>query len=132
MKPLIFDSSALLTYFLGEEGTEEVQKLLKMAIHEDAPLFLSPINLGEIYYIISRREGKERAESIVKMLDELFFEMPPVDVETSLSAARLKAKYGLGYADAFAAVLALGKNGELVTGDKEFKVLEKELTIRWV
>jgi len=132
LKPLIFDSSALLTYFFGEQGTPEVQKLLKAAVHEDSALLISPVNLGEIIYIVSRREGSERAQDVVKMMDELFFEFPPVDKEASLSAARLKANHGLGYADAFAAALALRQNGELVTGDKEFKVLEKELTIHWV
>lgn len=132
MNPLIFDSSALLGYFLGEEGAPEVQKLLKAAVHEEASLFLSPVNLGEMFYIVSRKEGPEKAESLVQMLDELFFEMPPVDVETSLLAARLKANHGLGYADAFAAALALRQKGDLVTGDKEFKAVEKELTIHWI
>jgi uncharacterized protein len=132
LNPLIFDSSALLSYFFGEEGATEVQKLLKTAVHEEAPLLLSPVNLGEIFYIVSRKEGAEKAESVVQMLDEFFFEMPPVDVETSLLAAKLKASHGLGYADAFAAALALGRKGDLVTGDKEFKAIEKELTIHWI
>jgi predicted nucleic acid-binding protein len=132
LNPLIFDSSALLSYFLGEGSATEVQKLLKKAVHEDAPLLLSPINLGEIYYIISRREGQEKAEDVVKMLEELFFEMPPVDRETALSAAELKAIHGLGYADCFAAALALREKGDLVTGDKDFKPLERELTIHWI
>ncbi len=132
MNPLIFDSSALLSYFLGEEGASEVQKLLKTAVHEEASLFLSPINLGEMFYIVSRKESPEKAESLVQMLDELFFEMPPVDVETSLLAAKLKGSHGLGYADAFAAALALRQKGDLVTGDKEFKAIEKELTIHWI
>jgi predicted nucleic acid-binding protein len=132
LKPLIFDTSALLSYFLGEEGAEKIQKLLKSAAHDDSPLLLSPINLGEIYYIVSRRDGETKAESVIKILDELFFESPPIDKETSLSAASLKVKYGLGYADAFAAALTFQQKGELVTGDKEFKVIEKELTIHWV
>jgi ribonuclease VapC len=132
LNPLIFDSSALLSYFLGEGGATEVQKLLKKAVREDLPLLLSPINLGEIYYIISRREGQEKAEDVVKMLDELFFEIPSVDRETSLSATKLKTTHGLGYADCFAAALALRQKGDLVTGDKDFKPLEKELTIHWI
>ncbi len=132
MNPLIFDSSALLSYFLGEDGAPEVQKLLKAAVQQEASLFLSPINLGEIFHIVSRKEGPKKAESLVQMLDELFFEMPSVDVATSLLAARLKGSYGLGYADAFAASLTLRQKGVLVTGNREFKGVEKELTIHWI
>jgi ribonuclease VapC len=132
LNPLIFDSSALLSYFLGEEGATEVQKLLKKAVHGDVPLLLSPINLGEIYYIISRREGQDKAQDVVKMLEDLFFEIQPVDPETALSAAKLKIVHGLGYADCFAAALALKEKGDLVTGDKDFKPLERELTIHWI
>ncbi len=35
-------------------------------------------------------------------------------------------------ADAFAAALAKIKNAELVTGDPEFKTLEKEIKINWL
>ena len=132
MKPIIFDSSALLSYFFGEEGTEEVQKLLKAAVQEKALLLLSPVNFGEIYYIVSRREDEDKAQAILRMLDELFFEMPSVDVDTAIQAAKLKAKHGLGYADSFAAALTLKQDGELVTKDEDFKTLEKEIKIHWI
>ena len=35
-------------------------------------------------------------------------------------------------ADAFAAALAKTKSAELVTGDAEFKPLEKEIKINWL
>ena len=35
-------------------------------------------------------------------------------------------------ADAFAAALAKEKKAELVTGDPEFKALEKEIKIHWL
>ena len=35
-------------------------------------------------------------------------------------------------ADAFAAVLAREKKAELVTGDPEFKALEKQIKINWL
>jgi predicted nucleic acid-binding protein len=38
----------------------------------------------------------------------------------------------MSYADAFAAALAKIKNAELVTGDPEFKALEKEIKINWL
>jgi ribonuclease VapC len=47
-------------------------------------------------------------------------------------AARLKASYPISLADAFAAALAKIHNAELVTGDREFKLLERELKITWL
>lgn len=132
MKPLIFDSSALLTYFLGDPGTLKVQKLLKTAVHGEPPLLISPINLGEIHYIVSRRDGGEKANEALQMLEELFFEFPPADRDTSVLAAQLKERVGLGYADAFAAALALRRGGELVTCDQDFRRIEKEIPIHWI
>jgi hypothetical protein len=38
----------------------------------------------------------------------------------------------LAYADAFAAALAMAEEATLVTGDPEFKPLEKSLSIQWI
>jgi predicted nucleic acid-binding protein len=47
-------------------------------------------------------------------------------------AAILKAHKKMSYADCFAAALAKLKKAELVTGDKEFKEVEKEVKILWI
>lgn len=38
----------------------------------------------------------------------------------------------MSYADAFAAALSKEKKAGLVTGDPEFKALEKEIDINWL
>jgi len=48
------------------------------------------------------------------------------------AAAQLKASHKLSLADAFAAALAKEKKAELVTGDPEFKPLEKEVKVHWL
>ncbi|MGH8021837.1 MAG: PIN domain-containing protein [Opitutaceae bacterium] len=47
-------------------------------------------------------------------------------------AADFKARFKLSLADAFAAALAKEKKAELVTGDPEFKALEREIKITWL
>jgi predicted nucleic acid-binding protein len=47
-------------------------------------------------------------------------------------AADFKARHKISLADAFAAALAKERNTELVTGDPEFKPLEKEIKINWL
>ena len=38
----------------------------------------------------------------------------------------------MSYADCFAAALAKIRNAELVTGDEEFKQVEKEIGVMWL
>jgi predicted nucleic acid-binding protein len=52
--------------------------------------------------------------------------------ELTLLAAGLKASHRMSYADCFAAGLAMKKKCELVSGDKEFKQVERDLKIRWI
>ena len=47
-------------------------------------------------------------------------------------AALFKATHKMSYADCFAAALAKQKNAELITGDPEFKALEKDIKIVWL
>lgn len=47
-------------------------------------------------------------------------------------AAIYKATHKMSCADCFAAALARIKSAELLTGDPEFKALEKELKINWL
>ena len=48
------------------------------------------------------------------------------------AAADFKARFKLSLADAFAAALAKERRAELVTGDLEFKALEKEIKVQWL
>jgi predicted nucleic acid-binding protein len=51
------------------------------------------------------------------------------DRERATRAAGLKQKHSLGYADAFAAELAIENSASLVTADNEFAKLGKALSI---
>ena len=50
----------------------------------------------------------------------------------TLQAARYKAFHRISYADAFAAALARIRQAHLVTGDREFKHVEREVKITWI
>ena len=54
------------------------------------------------------------------------------DESIILSAARIKAVYGLGIVDSYVAAFALKENSQLVTKDKDFEVLKKEINILMV
>lgn len=87
---------------------------------------MSVINLGEIYYITSRKQNKENAELALSSTLQLPIEFIDADFNHTYRAALLKAKYQMSYSDAFAASLAIQLKATLITGDPEFKNLDKE------
>lgn len=93
---------------------------------------MSVINLGEVYYITLRERGSEKAEEILLLIKQLPIKIINVDFDITVSAAKLKAKHLIAYADCFAAALAKSKGISLVTGDPEFKRLGDEIKIIWL
>src|SRR5689334_11483371 len=115
----VLDSYALLAYFQAEPGGAAVQALIEAAHLATAWLHLSLLNAGEIYYIMYREQGFDRAEEMLQDLYELPIILHLPTEERIWAAAHLKAKYPLSYADAFAAALAQELGAVLVTGDSE-------------
>ncbi|MBI4063504.1 MAG: type II toxin-antitoxin system VapC family toxin [Elusimicrobia bacterium] len=128
----VLDSYGLIAFFENEPGADRVADLIKEARDKDKPLFLSVVNWGEVYYIVSRTAGKAAAEETIKNLDTLPIEIVGVDRAMTKLAAEFKASRKMSYADCFAAALAKNKKAELITGDKEFKEVEGDIKIVWV
>jgi predicted nucleic acid-binding protein len=130
----VLDSFAVLAYFEGEPGMSRVRTLLREAKKGSLVLHLSVINLGEILYIVEREQGLVAAQRALAALDQLPIQVQPADRSAVLSAARLKARYSISYADAFAVVVAQEQQAVLLTGDPEFKRLETDglLKVEWL
>ena len=93
---------------------------------------MSVINLGELFYMRSRKNGAAKAESSLRFVRRSGIIVEPATQQRVIKAARLKAKHSMSYADAFAATLAEELNATLVTGDLEYKPLEGSLNILWI
>jgi uncharacterized protein len=136
MATMVLDAHALMVLFNDEPGAEEVEKILLKAERGNPQLLMSVINWGEIYYSIYRGASPDAAESKAHEIAGMPIELVSVDsrdLELVREAALFKATKKMSYADCFAAALAKTRNAELVTGDREFKVVENELKkIRWV
>ena len=128
----VLDSFALLAFFRGEPGEEKVAALLERAGLRDEPLHMTEVNYAEVKYIVIRKDGKDRWEEIARELPALPIEFHPATRPVADLAADFKARYKLSLADAFAAALAKERKAELVTGDPEFKALDKEIKIGWL
>ena len=126
----VLDANALIGLFEDREGSApRVRRLLEEAFRRDVPLFLSAVNWGEVFYIAWRRHGQENAYEAEAKLRQLPVLVIPADQERATRAAALKQKHNLGYADSFAAELAIEQKAWLVTADPEFSKLGKILSL---
>jgi ribonuclease VapC len=132
MSAKVLDSFALVAYFRDEPGAEAVEALLVAAGKKDAPLHMTEVNYAEVRYIITRKDGPLAWEEAAKVLVGLPIEFHPATRALADAAAGFKARFSMSLADAFAAALAKEKKTELVTGDPEFKPLEKDIRILWL
>jgi len=128
----VFDSYAFFVFFQDEENADKVENLLLEAEKGNIRILLNIVNWGEIYYIIMRKFGEETAEKKMREIEQMPVEVILLDRELAREAARIKACHTLSYADSFAAALTKMGKGELITGDKEFKSIEKEISIFWI
>ena len=128
----ILDAHGLLVFLEKEIGFEKIESFFVTAVERDNYLLMTTVNLGEVYYIVLRECGIEKAMEIEKIVKTLPIEIIDVDWFIAKEAARFKATKKMSYADCFAAALAKINKGEIITGDKEFKTIENEVKVIWV
>jgi len=128
----ILDAHALMLYLEKEPGHEKVASLFVSAVDKDERLLMTSVNYGEIYYIILRECSQEKINEIESIIRTLPIEIIDVDIHLAREAARFKAAKKISYADCFAAALTKIRKGELITGDKEFKIIDHEIKILWI
>ena len=129
---LILDSYALLSYLGGEPGEGRVKEILHDASLGEIRALMSLINLGEVVYITERERGMAKAQEVLAMVEQLPIEVLPVERQTVLAAAHIKAKHPVAYADAFAIAAAQELKGSLITGDPEFETVQELIQIEWI
>ena len=132
MKIRVLDSWAIMEWISGRQpATDAVAKLLAESEVGTTRLFMSAINVGEVYYFLRKNHTEELAESW-RELSRTF----PATIEVPTAneiwdAALLKGRYPIAYADAFAAALAYKHQCPLVTGDPEFHSISN-LELDWI
>jgi predicted nucleic acid-binding protein len=126
----VLDANALIGFLEDRAGTApRVRRLLEEAFRQDLPLLLSAVNWGEVFYISWRQHGEANARIAEVKLRHLPIAVIPADIDRATRAAAIKQKHNLGYADAFAAELALERGAWLVTADPEFAKLGMALSV---
>ena len=132
MATKVLDSYALMAFFEDEPGADFVRGLIHKAVESGTNLLMTVVNLGEVWYSIARTNSPEIADQYVHEIKGMAIEIVDIDWTLTRQAAAFKVNGNISYADCFAAALAKIRKAELITGDKEFKVLQDEIKISWI
>ena len=132
MKSFVLDASAAIHYLQAGPGAGKFERLLANARRQQLQLFMSVLNLGEVYYLTWQRTGEEKARQAVASLSHLPIQIIPVDLLQSLKAGELKAMHKIPYVDSVAAALAFQRDATLVTSDRDFEKLGRHFPILWI
>ena len=129
-KKYVLDTFAILAYLKEEDNFEKVKDILSS--HKTV-VFMNDINIGETFYIIARERGMETAEYFFNVI---LLILPITHIENTLNevieASKIKAEYPISYADSFTVATACKEGATVITGDSEFKLVEKIVTVDWL
>ena len=131
----VLDSYALIGYLENESFSDQIEDILTQARKGNYRLYLHVIQLGEVYYNTLREQGQDLADLVYAKIKSFPCHLIQyIDEKLLIKAATLKANYPISYADSFAAALAIINNCQLLSGDPEFKILEKRgiINIEWL
>ncbi|MDP3017009.1 MAG: type II toxin-antitoxin system VapC family toxin [Deltaproteobacteria bacterium] len=126
----LIDSYALLAYLKQENNYRKVENLLSSK--ETQPL-MNDIDIGETFYILARERGLDKAEYFI---NAILPNLPIIKIGNAfaevMQAAKIKAQYPISYADCFAVATAIREKAVIITGDPDFKHVEKIVEIDWL
>jgi len=128
----VLDSFAVLAFLQNESSAPVVREVLEYGASNDGALYLSVVNLSECLYIVERRRGAETARRVLEAIQECPILIEAATDRHAVIAARIKAQHRVSLAAAYAVALALEKTATVVTGDPEFKEVEKKISILWI
>lgn len=132
MKKYVLDANALLILLVDRPGAQRITRLLEQAKRQGLRVFLSAVNWGEVFYSLWKVRGEVEARRLIRRVEELPVTVVPVDRERATLAGELKMVHGLGYADSFAASLALELRATLVTADPDFRKVGGKLKVEFL
>jgi predicted nucleic acid-binding protein len=131
----VLDACALIALIKFEEGWEKVNALFTRAYSGEIMLYVSIVNLIEVFYGFIRSDGLEKASEILAPI----YETPLVIIDhipqvVYQEAARLKAVYKrISVADVIGLATAFDLSGTFVTSDGEILPIEQQepIDISW-
>lgn len=131
-KVYVLDTWTIIAYLQDEPAAEKIVELIADAHEQEIPLYMSVVNVCEVWYTLAREISEAEADSSVNDLQQLGIQFQDANWDSAKSAARFKTKGKISLGDCFAAALAKELSADLVTGDSEFKQVEGQIKIIWL
>jgi predicted nucleic acid-binding protein len=130
MDNYVLDACALLTFFNDEDGVEIIEGILRKAEGKQIAVYMSIINLLEVYYV-RLRVNDDKVDEFFE-----FIQVAPITVLNSISdfvyheAARLEAFNAISLADAIGLATVKELSAQFVTsGHSELEPIEQQESI---
>ncbi len=131
-RQVVLDSWALLALLRGEgEAALFMRRLMHRAKAGNVVLVMNVVNLGEVYYRCIQLTGEAAADEQLALIRAMPITIVPAKETIVLEAARLKARYRLGYTGAMVVATARQEQAPMYTGDPGLFSLPAEVvTVR--
>ena len=131
-KSYVLDANALIDFVESGPGMPKVDQLLHAAALEQTDIFVSVMNLGEVFYWLWVKRSEDRARQTLDGFSRLPIQIVPVDLSQAIKAGELKALHKIPYVDCIAAAVALQYRATLVTADRDFEKLGRHFPVLWI
>lgn len=93
----VFDASALIDFSEAGPGMRKVEQLLQAAARQQAAIFVSVMNLGEVFYWTWQKRDEAEARRAVDSLSKLPIDYVSVDLAHAIKAGEIKALHHMSY-----------------------------------
>ncbi|HAW50112.1 TPA: PIN domain nuclease [bacterium] len=128
----VLDSWAVIAYFNKEPEGNKVRDKLLEAREGKIKIYMHLINLFEVYYILCRKVGEDKAKRLIGWFKRCPVSFIGLEDDILFSAGRIKARFPISYADSFAVATAIEYKCKILTSDPEFKKTEELVKVEWL
>jgi predicted nucleic acid-binding protein len=131
----LLDACSMIAVYNREPGASIVLDLLDQARAGTINLYMSIVQLLEVYYdqiyTVGAYKAKKAIDSILEGPVNIIYE---ISIDDIYKAGWFKTHYSMSLADAIAAATAISINATLVTKDSEMKPAEEadEFPVLWL
>ena len=131
----VFDACALIAFLNDEAGAEAVARLLTQAGTGTDRLFMSNIQILEVYYDRIYVRDRAYADTFLEYLyASPIIILPEISRDAIREARRFKTSYSMSLADSILCATVKSLEATIVTKDEELKAPEQagEFTVLWL
>jgi len=128
----ILDSQALIVFFEGRNGSDQIRNFLLKAEEKDIKLYICTISMGEFWYALAKSNNSQIAEKLIHEIQGMAIEMIDPNYQITNQAYVYKLRYNLPLSACFAPAVAKVKKAELIANDRIYAPLEGEIKIFWL